>query len=100
MPEDVAQPDIAKGCLRRVLDDWCPSYSGYHLYYPSRRQATPGHSSQAVLIAIGIDWLVTRKPPVAMSNNLTHRQTPIGCDRTTRRLERNSRFRARGAIEI
>ena len=41
MPEDVAQPDIAKGCLRRVLDDWCPSYSGYHLYYPSRRQATP-----------------------------------------------------------
>ena len=41
VPEDVAQPHLAKGRLRRVLDDWCPPYSGYHLYYPSRRQATP-----------------------------------------------------------
>jgi hypothetical protein len=24
-----------------VLEDWCPSFSGYHLYYPSRRQSTP-----------------------------------------------------------
>lgn len=39
--EDLAQPYIAKGCLRRVLADWCPPYAGYHLYYPSRRQATP-----------------------------------------------------------
>jgi DNA-binding transcriptional LysR family regulator len=21
-----------------VLDDWCPPFAGYHLYYPSRRQ--------------------------------------------------------------
>jgi DNA-binding transcriptional LysR family regulator len=41
VPEDVAQPHLAKGRLRRVLDDWCPPYPGYHLYYPSRRQATP-----------------------------------------------------------
>jgi DNA-binding transcriptional LysR family regulator len=41
VPEDVAQPHLAKGRLRRVLDDWCPPYSGYHLYYPSRRQSTP-----------------------------------------------------------
>ena len=41
VPEDVTQPHLAKGRLRRVLDDWCPPYSGYHLYYPSRRQATP-----------------------------------------------------------
>jgi DNA-binding transcriptional LysR family regulator len=41
VPEDVAQPHLAKGRLRRVLDDWCPPYSGYHLYYPSRRQTTP-----------------------------------------------------------
>ena len=27
--------------LVRVLDDWCPPFSGYHLYYPSRRQTTP-----------------------------------------------------------
>jgi len=24
----------------RVLEDWCPPYPGYHLYYPSRRQAS------------------------------------------------------------
>jgi DNA-binding transcriptional LysR family regulator len=38
VPEDLAQPHIAKGHLKRVLEDWCPPYSGYHLYYPSRRQ--------------------------------------------------------------
>ena len=41
VPEDVAQPHIAKGRLKRVLEDRCPAYSGYHLYYPSRRQSTP-----------------------------------------------------------
>ena len=41
VPEDVAQPHLAKGRLKRVLEDWCPPYSGYHLYYPSRRQPTP-----------------------------------------------------------
>jgi DNA-binding transcriptional LysR family regulator len=41
VPEDAARPHLAKGRLKRVLDDWCPPYSGYHLYYPSRRQATP-----------------------------------------------------------
>jgi DNA-binding transcriptional LysR family regulator len=40
VPEDVAQPHLAKGRLRRVLEDWCPPYSGYHLYYPSRRQSS------------------------------------------------------------
>jgi DNA-binding transcriptional LysR family regulator len=32
---------IAAGRLLRVLDDWCPAFSGFHLYYPSRRQTTP-----------------------------------------------------------
>ncbi len=41
VPEDVAQPHLAKGRLKRVLEDWCPPYAGYHLYYPSRRQSTP-----------------------------------------------------------
>lgn len=39
VPEDVAQPYIAKRRLTRVLEDWCPPYAGYHLYYPSRRQS-------------------------------------------------------------
>src|SRR5580700_8906609 len=40
VPEDAAQPYLAKGRLKRVLDDWCAPYSGYHLYYPSRRQSS------------------------------------------------------------
>ena len=39
--EDLVQAHLSKGRLKRVLEDWCPSYSGYHLYYPSRRQQTP-----------------------------------------------------------
>jgi DNA-binding transcriptional LysR family regulator len=41
VPEDVARPHLAKGRLKRVLEDWCPPFSGYHLYYPSRRQSSP-----------------------------------------------------------
>jgi DNA-binding transcriptional LysR family regulator len=40
VPEDLAQQHIARGRLKRVLADWCPPYSGYHLYYPSRRQSS------------------------------------------------------------
>jgi DNA-binding transcriptional LysR family regulator len=39
VPEDLAQPHLVQGRLERVLEDWCPPSSGYHLYYPSRRQA-------------------------------------------------------------
>jgi DNA-binding transcriptional LysR family regulator len=38
VPEDLAQPHLAKGRLKRVLADWCPPFPGCHLYYPSRRQ--------------------------------------------------------------
>jgi len=40
VPEDLVKPHIAKGRLRRVLADWCAPYTGYHLYYPSRRQSS------------------------------------------------------------
>ena len=36
--EDHVQSDLAAGRLVRVLEEWCPPFSGYHLYYPSRRQ--------------------------------------------------------------
>lgn len=41
IPEDMAAPYIADGKLKRVLKDWMPRFVGYHLYYPSRRQASP-----------------------------------------------------------
>jgi DNA-binding transcriptional LysR family regulator len=41
LPEDRVQTCLADGRLIRVLDDWCPPFSGYHLYYPSRRQPAP-----------------------------------------------------------
>ncbi len=39
--EDVVRPYLDAGRLKRVLEDWCPPFSGYHLYYPSRRQPSP-----------------------------------------------------------
>jgi DNA-binding transcriptional LysR family regulator len=42
LPEDLVQADTAAGRLVRVLADWCPPFSGYHLYYPGRRrQSSP-----------------------------------------------------------
>jgi DNA-binding transcriptional LysR family regulator len=41
LPEDQVRTHIKEGKLVRVLADWCPAFSGYHLYYPSRRQPTP-----------------------------------------------------------
>ena len=38
VPEGIVEPYLARGRLKRVLEDWCKPYSGYHLYYPSRRQ--------------------------------------------------------------
>jgi DNA-binding transcriptional LysR family regulator len=40
VPEGLVEQHIAKGRLKRVLADWCPPYSGYHLFYPSRRQSS------------------------------------------------------------
>ena len=44
VPEGLAQAYLARRRLKRVLEDWCLPYSGYHLYYPSRRQPTPAFS--------------------------------------------------------
>jgi DNA-binding transcriptional LysR family regulator len=45
VPEDQAQALIERGDLIRVLEDWCEPFSGYHLYYPDRRQASPAFSA-------------------------------------------------------
>jgi len=38
MSEEQAAPHLASGVLLRVLEDWCPPFPGFFLYYPSRRQ--------------------------------------------------------------
>ena len=40
VPEGLVEAHLARGRLRRVLAEWCPPYSGYHLFYPSRRQSS------------------------------------------------------------
>lgn len=41
MPEDQVLPYINEGRLVRVLEDWCPYFPGYHLYYPNRQYKSP-----------------------------------------------------------
>lgn len=41
LPEDEVAVPLIDGRLLRVLEDWCPPFEGYHLYYPSRRQPSP-----------------------------------------------------------
>jgi DNA-binding transcriptional LysR family regulator len=36
--EDLVREDLASGDLVRVLEDWCPPFPGFYLYYPSRAQ--------------------------------------------------------------
>ncbi len=55
LPEELVAPYLAKGHLKRVLGDWCPLYTGYHLYYPSRRQ-------QSAAFALLVNALRYRSP--------------------------------------
>lgn len=41
LPVELVRPHIAAGRLIELLGDWTPPFPGYHLYYPSRRQASP-----------------------------------------------------------
>jgi DNA-binding transcriptional LysR family regulator len=41
VPDESVKAHLASGALVQVLDEWCPPISGFHLYYPSRRQQSP-----------------------------------------------------------
>lgn len=41
VPEDIVEEHIAEGRLQAALDNWSEPFTGYHLYYPSRRQMSP-----------------------------------------------------------
>lgn len=45
VPEPLAEPFLANGRLVQVLSDYCPYFSGYHLYYPNRRHASPAFAA-------------------------------------------------------
>jgi DNA-binding transcriptional LysR family regulator len=52
VPEGLVQSHIANGRLTRVLEDWCLPFSGYHLWYPSRRQS----SAAFALVVEALRW--------------------------------------------
>jgi len=54
--DDQALPLIEQGRLVRVLEDWCPPFPGYHLYYPSRKQ----HSSGFAAVIEALRYLAER----------------------------------------
>jgi DNA-binding transcriptional LysR family regulator len=39
--EDQVAALVHAGALSRVLEDWCPPFPGFFLYYPGRRQVSP-----------------------------------------------------------
>lgn len=52
LPEEEFSPYLENGQLVRVLQDWCPPFPGYHLYYPSRKQ----HSPAFTLVIEALRW--------------------------------------------
>ncbi len=58
LPEDELAHHIGAGRLVRVLEDWCPPFAGYHLYYPSRRQPSPAFT----LVLQALRLQPTRRP--------------------------------------
>lgn len=39
IPYDVAQESLADGTLVAVLEEWMPTFPGFHLYYPDRQKS-------------------------------------------------------------
>ena len=56
VPFDIMEQHIAEGRLVPVLQDWWPTFPGYHLYYPNRRHIAPA-------LALVIEALRYRAPP-------------------------------------
>jgi|ERR1700677_1463219 hypothetical protein len=67
LTEEQIRDDLKSGRRVRVLADWCPPSSGYHLYYPSRRQPTQA-------FALLVDACATTRRR-SLHNNLEFRDT-------------------------
>ena len=57
--EGYAASAVASGKLVRVLDDWCQSFPGPFLYYPSRRQAPPALTA---FVSFAKEWRISNAP--------------------------------------
>ncbi|CDZ42661.1 LysR family transcriptional regulator [Neorhizobium galegae] len=44
-PTDLIRGYVDDGHLREVIKDWCPTFQGYHLYYPNKRNHSPAFST-------------------------------------------------------
>jgi DNA-binding transcriptional LysR family regulator len=44
LPENLAREHLDSGAFEQVLEDWCESFPGYHLYYPNRRHMSSAQS--------------------------------------------------------
>jgi DNA-binding transcriptional LysR family regulator len=53
LPEEEFEPHLQEGKLMRVLEDWCPPFAGYYLYYPSRRQPSPAFTLVFSALRVG-----------------------------------------------
>ena len=78
LPEEEFSPHVKAGRLVRVLEDWCPPFPGYHLYYPSWRQPSPA-------FALVVDALRHREPGFGASRSggtpkksVLQKNTPAG----------------------
>jgi len=85
MLEAQAAPHLASGALVRVLQDWCPPFAGYFLYYPSRRQQPAALSALietlrlwrifvCKMLSIGAPSVVSAfaVPPLVVANQGAH----------------------------
>lgn len=71
LPDDAVAEHIAQGRLVRVLDDWCQPYTGYHLYYPSRRQSSGA-------LAVIVEALRYQEPSRKPGKLATPKRRPAG----------------------
>lgn len=44
-PTELILRYVAEGRLREVIKVWCPTFQGYHLYYPNRRNHSPAFAA-------------------------------------------------------
>jgi DNA-binding transcriptional LysR family regulator len=58
--EEQVAPLIRSGALTLALEDWCPTFPGFFLYYPGRRQVSPALAALIDTIRVPVKARKTR----------------------------------------